>query len=129
MNPLVLTDAALEHQAAVYAANPAFRRLGCSFEHFLRFGPTACLRDYGGYPDVLPLLPAQERVRIRLAAVTPRPRRARAGGPAREGQGPFPALEPLETALEAAGCQVQGGRWIEKLRHRVWPRKRDRRLT
>jgi hypothetical protein len=121
MNPLLLTDAELEHQAAVYAANPAFRRLGCSFEHFLRFGPAACQRDYSRYPDVLPLLPAQERVRIRLTAVTPRPRRARAGGPEM----------PLETALEAAGCQVQGegGRWIEKLRHRAWPRKRDRRLA
>ena len=32
----------------------------------------------------------------------------------------------LESDLEASGCVVRNGHWIEKLRHHVWPRKADR---
>lgn len=32
-----------------------------------------------------------------------------------------------ERLLDAAGCTVHDGRWVEKMRHRVWPRKADQR--
>lgn len=115
MSSIRLPDFELDHQAAIFAANPVFRRLGVSFEFFVAHGPLACLRDFSRYPDSLPLLPAQERVRIKLAGMWAHPRRSRAGGP----------FAGLEERLAATGHQVQGGgRWIEKLTRRAWPRKR-----
>ena len=69
--PLILDDAEIEHQAALYAQARVIK-LGVSFENYLLLrGPQA----------------------------------------------------RMERDLDAAGCEVHDGQWIEKMRHRVWPRK------
>lgn len=74
-DPLIMSDERLHHLGEVYLANPQIRRRGVLFETFLRF-PDEIIRAVvygcaGERADDEPgdLLPAQERVLIRTAAL------------------------------------------------------------
>lgn len=126
MTPIILDDAELDHLGEIYLANPAWQRMHVSFEQFILRGPwqtaSDCQIDFSNDPDVLPLLSAQERVRIRFAARQSTPRRQ----PGRSIAGR--SIEArLECALEAAGCECRDGQWFEKLTHHTYPRKGLRR--
>lgn len=124
MTPIILEDAELDRLSEIYAANPVWK-LRVSFELFIVRGlwQTAadCTRDFSRGPGMLPLLPEQERIRIRLAAHLSTPRR-------QPGLDPQRVVESrLERSLEAAGCECRDGRWFEKLTHHTWPRRGLRR--
>lgn len=112
----LLSDAHLEFWGEIYTTNNLHAR-GVLFETFVT-APQATLealarRAQAQYDDTPePLLPAQARVQRRLDLQTP-----------------VGELERLEAELDhTPGAVRRNGTWIERLRHRAWPRHADRRI-
>ena len=120
--PLVFADEAIDFWSEVYLANPVLSKLGISFEAFLaqprEILPAAqftALMPLTDYIDNLPLLPRQRAVRERLDARD-------AGQLALE-----LALGISEKKIARGSAAIRDGRFVEKLRHRVWPRRKPQR--
>lgn len=113
----LLSDEHIEFWGELYTANQLHAR-GVPFEAFV-MAPYATLealarRERAQYDDdePAPLLPAQARVQRRLDLQTP-----------------LGELARLEAELDhQPGTVRRNGTWIERLRHRAWPRHADRRV-
>jgi len=106
----VYDDTYIEHWGAVYL-NRSLANFGIRFDYFLTM-PEAILNSVDeAYPDgYLPLLPAQQRVQRKMDLQTP--------------LGELEAIKQHQ-ALEAAHRVVnRNGTFVERLKHRVWPRRR-----
>ncbi len=112
------SDAHIEHWAAIYQQpdlNRVLRGRRVCFETFL-LAPEAILAAIGRPTIIVSrcgLLPAQRQARMKADLESALIALARC------------AIEQLER--ERACCR--NGRFVEKLRHRAWPRHADKRLT
>lgn len=104
-------DAYIEFWADVYLLNPWIRARGVLFETFL-VAPAAILRALAlpMHEFVSQLLIEQREVRERLDF--------------RDAIGATPCEARAVEGLEQLGARCENGRFIERLRHHAWPRRR-----